>query len=607
MFIEKFSNNGIPYLRLVQSQRFTKPDGSRSVRKKYIYNIGPLAKFDDGQPDFLDRLKDSFKRGDPLIPALLPYCSSAPYREKYHFELQEGDPLCIGHPKLFSHVLLERIMEELGLISFFNRYKQLTNYQFDLTGFFRLLIYGRILNPSSKIKTVAQNDDYYLPILKDSFYDHNVYDTLDFIYDYKKSLVNKLNRSLVQKFNRTTHLIYYDVTNFFFEIEHPDEDVINEDGSTTKGLRKMGVSKENRKLPIVQMGLFMDEQGVPICINTFPGNTLDHQTVIQSLKDSIDPLNMPRFIFVGDRGMYNGTNASYLLDSNNGYIMSKSIDKTKAEEKEWIFDDEDYIWQGKDFKYKSKIIKSKVKKEDGSYTEIIEKKVAYWSKKFYDKQIAENRSFLDFLDKLEENPENFRITKSQSQRLRNFLKKESVHEDTGEIIDTSKLRMMIDYDKVNRYKKQFGYYQLVTSELEMPDTEVIDTYHGLTEIETEFQTMKGDLNARPFRVSTPEHIEAHLITCMIALTIIRLIQSRIVTYKGKDPKKQWEFGLSAERIKDAMNKWTVEELADGYYRFNNIDDTDLKLILDAFDIEIKRKLYRRGELKSLKTGIKITT
>ena len=98
MFIEKFSNNGIPYLRLVQSQRFTKPDGSRSVRKKYIYNIGPLAKFDDGQPDFLDRLKDSFKRGDPLIPALLPYCSSTPYREKYHFELQEGDPLCIGHP-----------------------------------------------------------------------------------------------------------------------------------------------------------------------------------------------------------------------------------------------------------------------------------------------------------------------------------------------------------------------------------------------------------------------------------------------------------------------------------------------------------------------------
>ena len=80
-----------------------------------------------------------------------------------------------------------------------------------------------------------------------------------------------------------------------------------------------------------------------------------------------------------------------------------------------------------------------------------------------------------------------------------------------------------------------------------------------------------------------------------------------MTYKGKDPKKQWEFGLSAERIKDAMNKWTVEELADGYYRFNNIDDTDLKLILDAFDIEIKRKLYRRGELKSLKTGIKITT
>lgn len=606
MFIEKFLNNGIPYLRLVESERFTRPDGVRSVRKKTIYNIGPLNRFDDGQPDFYNRLKDSFKNGNPLISSLQPYCSSQPARKKYEIELSEGDPFCVGHPKLYSHVLIERILEELGLISFFNRYKQMTNYEFDLTGFFRLLIYGRILNPSSKIDTARQNDNYYMPVVK-NLYEYNVYDTLDFIYDYKISIINRINKALSQSFGRTTNIIYYDVTNFYFEIGSADDDIAHDDGSITKELRKNGVSKEERKLPIVQMGLFMDEQGLPISIEVFPGNTLDHLTMIDALRNTVSQLNLPRFIFVGDRGMYRGNNTAHLLDTNNGYIISKSIEKTAKAEKQWIFDNEDYIIESHSFKHKSKIIKRKVRKSDGTQQEIVEKVVVYWSEKFYKKQMAENKSFLDFIEKLEKNPNNFRISKSQASNLKKFLRKDCLNDETGEIINSSNLKMMIDYEKINKYKESFGYYQIVTSELDMDDKTVIETYHGLTKIERQFQTLKSDLEVRPVNVRTPEHIEAHLLTCMIALAVIRIIQNKIVSFKGSDANKYWELGLSSERIQIALNKWTVDMLSSDYYRFNNLTDKDLKLILDAFDIQIPTKLFKKSELKSIKTNIKITT
>ena len=186
------------------------------------------------------------------------------------------------------------------------------------------------------------------------------------------------------------------------------------------------------------------------------------------------------------------------------------------------------------------------------------------------------------------------------------MKKECINDDTGEVLDSTKLKGLIDYDKINKYKESFGYYQIVTSELEMSEKEVIDTYHGLTRIEREFQTMKSDLDARPLHVRTREHIEAHLISCMIALTIVRIIQNKIVEHKGTSPDKNWELGLSAERIQNALNKWTVDQLSNDYYRFNNLDDADLKLILDSFDINIPVKLFKKQELRSLKQTIKIT-
>ncbi len=605
MRIEVSNNNGYKYLRLVESKYTVNSKGKPTCKKVTIHNIGPLSKFDDGKPDYIKRLKESFKNGNPIIPSLIDFVDRKPVFDKYDINLSVGDPNCIGHNKLYANALIERILEEIGLTAFVNRYKALTNYQFDLAGFVRLLIYGRILNPASKIATVKQNNNYYSDIIKD-VYEYNIYDTLDFLYDYKTSIINKINKNLIDKFHRTTNIIYYDVTNFFFEIDEVDDDYLDNEDNLVKGFRKMGVSKQEKRSPIVQMGLFMDEQGLPISIETFPGNTLDHLTMIDALNNTIENLNLPRFIFVGDRGMYRGNNTFHLINKNNGYIISKSINKTKFEEKDWIFNQKDYIEESKSFKYKSRIIKRKVKINETEYKEIVEKVVVYFSKNFYDKQMAENKSFLEFIEKLNTSPTSFRITKTQSKSLKRFLKKELVNNKTGEILNSSDLKPLIDFDKINKYKEQFGYYQIVTSELNMPDKEVINTYHGLSRIEDQFRVMKGDLETRPMFVRTKAHIDSHLLVCMIALIVVRIIQNKIVKYKNNVKTKNWETGLSGRRIQDALNKWTVSEISNGLYRFNDTDNEDLKLILDSFNIQVEYKLYKKMELLNLKTSINIS-
>ena len=607
MYVECFTNNGKPYLRLVQSVRVTNKSGHKVPQKQVVFNIGPLDRFDDGQPNYVERLKKSFQAGAPLLSSLAPYCQSEKQAESYHMLIREGSPDCFGHPKLFSYVLLERILEELGLNTFFSSYKGFTKLEYDVYGFVKLLIFGRLLHPASKSATIRQNEDYLVPVLGPHNPD-NVFDTLDFISNNKDRIIRRINTNLVKKAHRSPEIIYYDVTNFYFEIGEPDEDVLDEEGRVIeKGFRKMGVCKEERKLPIVQMGLFMDDDGIPIAIETFPGNTLDHLTLRKSLGKNVDGLDFSRFILIADRGICNYHNLLHILDAGNGYIVSKSLLKSTRKEQEWTYDDDGYISVSKEFKYKSRIVKKTVKDENGNKRTMEEKVVVYWSRKFQARAEQENKKFLDFLKKLEEHPENFRITAVQSKSLRRFFKKECVNKKTGEILDSSQIRTLVDFDKVAEYRKSLGYYQIVTSELTMEAQEVIDKYHGLTQIEDQFRVMKGELETRPLYVRTPEHIAAHLLICMIALIMMRIIQKRIRDFGGIaiDPTAYWSSGLNGRRIQTALNKWKVDLLPGDLYRFMDVDDPDLKLILDAFGIHIPPKLYRRAELRHIKTEIKV--
>ena len=341
-------------------------------------------------------------------------------------------------------------------------------------------------------------------------------------------------------------------------------------------------------------------------MNVFHGNTLDHLTLRPALKNNIDDLEYSRFILISDRGIFQYRNLLSLVQSGNGYIVAKSLLKSTQKERDWTYDDKDYIKVSDDFKYKSRIVKRTIEDEEKVKHDIEEKVVVYWSRKFQERAEKENKSFLDFIKKLQETPGNFRLTSLQNKSIRKFLKKEYINKNTGEILNSSEIKPMLDMEKIKAYKESLGYYQIVTSELTMTETEIIDKYHGLTQIEEQFRTMKSTLETRPIYVRTAEHIEAHLLICLIALIMLRIIQRRIITTKQVPIREDmyWTTGVNGNRIQEALNKWQVDLMPNNMYRFMNIENEDLQTILKAFDIEIPKKLFTIGELKSIKTGIK---
>ena len=242
-----------------------------------------------------------------------------------------------------------------------------------------------------------------------------------------------------------------------------------------------------------------------------------------------------------------------------------------------------------------------VKDENGNRHEIQEKVIVYWSKRFYEREKNKSRSFMESLQKLKENPGSYRIMSAQSKGLRRFLKKEHLNKVTGETVDSTNLVPMIDETKLNEFNELMGYYQIVTSELEMGDREVIDKYHGLTQIEDQFREMKGTLETRPVFVQTPEHIKAHLMVCFMALTMIRVIQ-RKTRQMVKPPKEdsKWSYGISGARISDALAGWQVVEFPGEYYQVLKAKGDDIFAILKAFGMELRPQLYTRGEIREMK-------
>ena len=369
------------------------------------------------------------------------------------------------------------------------------------------------------------------------------------------------------------------MTNFFFERDLPDDDITDEDGnSIEKGLRKMGVSKENRKQPIVQMGLFLDDNGIPISIEMFPGNTFDHLTLRTAMKNTVNDLDLDRFILVSDRGVYSGTNICHVINNGNGYIVSKSIKKSTRSDRQWIVEQDGYTEESTDFKYKSKIAEVTVTDEDGKKKKIKQKVVVYWNRKFYERERRENRNFIEFIDKLRSNPNGFRVTAAQSRSIRKYIRKEMLNKNTGEIIDSQELLSMIDDEKLNEFKELMGYYQIVSSELDMSAKEIIEKYHGLTRIEDQFREMKSTLEARPIYVRTSEHIKAYLIICFISLTMLRVLQLK--TQKSipvnADKNTYWSYGMSGNKLTNILYDWKTDMFSGDYYRMTHSDVDELK-------------------------------
>ena len=615
MTIERVTNHGIAYLRLTASLGLKKVGGRVVQRRKVVLSLGPMSRHDDGKPDYLRRLRESYRAGRPLIKELEPYVDGAA-KGKVTVTFSAGDPTCLGKPRRMAATILDPVFNALGLDGLFASVRFSSKIGYDLTGIVRLLTYGRLLDPASNSATMSQNGRHYRPLVS-STNDDNVYDALDVIQGNAKRIVRRMNTCVTRGTGRSSKVVFYDVTNFFFETPRPDPDTTDADGNAIgKGLRKMGVSKESRRHPVVQLGLFLDDGGIPVSFGMFPGNTLDHHTLRPAMEKTVDSLGLKRFVLVADRGMYSAPNMCHVTDAGNGYIVSKSLRKSTAATRKWAMSPEGYTVVSDRFRRKSRIVqrevtlvkKDKNGKEKREKRKLTEKEVVYWSEAFYKREMHERRSFLDFVDKLRANPAGFRVSAAQSKSLKKFLKDEYLNKKTNEIVDGRRLVAMMDDDKLNAFNELMGYYMIATSELDTPDQEIIDKYHGLTQIEDQFREMKGTLEARPVFVNTPEHIHAHLLVCFIALTMMRLVQRRIAMAEPKSDAGgdlKWSYGMSGERLSKALREWQALRHPGDQYQMVNASGEDICRVLAALGVNLRPAIYTKGGVSALKAKVKV--
>lgn len=483
--------------------------------------------------------------------------------------------------KNFGYAALLKIYHELGLHRFFNNKARNEKFKYNTNSIMMLLMISRLLSPGSKKKAFEERRRYFERF---DFSLADIYRALSHYAKISKDFQKYLHEQITEKYGRDTKTIYYDVTNFYFEIDEADE------------LRKYGKSKENRHNPIVQMGLAMDADGIPIHYELFPGNRLDKETFRSVIGEVRKNYDTGRIVVVADMGIITGDNIYYLTDgrNKNGYVFSFSVRGGTEAFRNYVLNEEGYVGtngkpasEGSEFKVKSRRIARdiNVTMSNGRVEKktVYEKQVIFWAKKYADKARAEREELFKKAMALIEDPRKY--NKATSYGAAKYVKNLEFDKQTGEIIE-GKQHLCFDSDKLAEEEKYDGYYAIVTSELYMPDDKIIDTYRGLWEIEETFKITKGTLESRPVYVSREDRIGAHFLTCFIALVIIRIIQKRIGRL------------YSVEKIVDCLNKISCSNEQDNLYLFDYRSEVS-DAIGNALGIDFTRKRLRLSEIKNI--------
>lgn len=622
MYLDRFNCKGKPYLRIVENYTAFE-NGKKKSKRKTIKNLGYEEKFDDGQPNFYKRMKEKLKNGEFKIDGIDPneFRVRAKLYNNSLYKNNDNDYSYLN-PKNFGYFFLENIYNQLGIADILRRIKSDSKIEYDLNGLTKLLVFERILDPQSKKRTFENKDKFLFPIV-DSDDINQIYRTLDVLSENSKKIQNRMNTKIKNSsIGRNASLTYYDVTNYFFETMYGDDDIYELDENSEivkdkngepiivkKGFRKKGVSKENSKGPIVQMGLFIDNNGIPVSHKLFPGNTQDKTTFKDVLENDIDEMNLGKIITVADNGMNTQENKYLIVEKGDGYIVSKSVKKSWKSQRDWALEDKDYTYIKNSsnevvFKYKSRIneITLTYKNEDGTKSKKIikEKEIIYWSKKHYEKELKQNKKFIEYLESCKEHPDKLKDKQRKSQE---FIKTVDIDKEIGEIIHPEKVIIFLD-KKLEKYKETMGFYSIVTSETEEDNKEIINRYHGLSRIEDSFRIIKSDLEGRPIYVWTEEHIKAHFLICFIALTIIRIIQYKILKYENKSTLNVdgWEQGITAEKIKKELNKLEADQYDENSYKLRKPTENILKL-LNIYNLDFNFRLPSKQDITLLRNGL----
>lgn len=558
------TSSGRIYLSITDSYYDKQKKCSRS---KTIESLGFL---DELQKQFEDPIAHFSKRVEQL--KLDKKAKHAPL----NFTFYDSDRLCIGDDfrKNFGYAALSCIYHELGIHSFFINRQRHSKEEFDANSIMKLLTFSRLLDPASKMASFQKREQFFE---KTNYTLDDVYRCLSLFNKHKEALQTAVNAKIKENYGRDTSLIYYDVTNYYFESDTLDD------------FKAKGVSKEHRPNPIIQMGLFMDNKGLPITYELFPGNTNDCLTYRPNFSRIKKEFQLGRVITIADKGMTTGDNIWYTVNTptKDGYVFSMSVRGATKEMKNYVLDDAGYEWLGTEYKRKSRLYPRTIhvtstagKKMDKV---VDEKQVVFWSKKYADRAKADRAAALAKAADLAKNPGSY--TRSTSYGAAKYVKQVDYDKETGEILTASSV-LEIDEEKIRQEEALDGYYVLLTSEMGESDDKIIDMYRGLWRIEQSFRITKSELEARPVYVWTKEHIEAHFLICFIALTIIRILELKL------------NRKYSTEQLLDSMAKAQCSLVQQNYYMFDYYDEV-LRDIGTATGIDFSKRIRTLGEIKKV--------
>lgn len=558
MYIRLTKSNTSKLVKVYLVEGYRDKDGKVKQRKVHCY--GNLHELEAEDPNILEKLRAEAKKMPKTTTADITLNLTSSNTE-------------MGVDQNYGYFYLESIYNTLKIKDFFKKYKFDSKHEFDLNEIFELLIYGRILNPSSKKATFEYQSEFFEPfdVTLDS-----IYESLTKLDEIKEDLQFHLNQRVSELYNRDASIVFYDVTNYYFETEYEDE------------LKKKGVSKENKKSPIVQMGLMLDNSGLPIAYHLFPGNTHDSATMIPFIEKMKEKYNLGKVILTADKGLNSGKNLAYLLDSNDGYIVSQKVRGASKGFVEMVLDKEGYEYnKSKTFKIKSFIRERSTKNAAGEPVVLKEKVVSFWSKNFDDREKKKREKLEARIEEYLLNPAKYKA--SNKYGIKKYLTLQDIDTETGEIKEIQP-HLEFDEEKYERDVALDGYYTLVTSEINMFDEEIISRYRGLWKIEESFKVIKSDLEGRPVFVRRNDHIEGHFLVCFVALLISRILENKL---EGKH---------SIRSIQNSLKTATCREITSGIYSLNK-QDIVFRDIEKAFGVSLDFQNVRIEQIKSYKKSI----
>lgn len=556
------------------------------VKHKVIQNLGYLE-------DYLDKYEDPIAYFQQIAKE---WNASRDMPGTIEVSLSEKLPDHCSNRKNLGYAIIKIIYAKLCIREFFQNKQRQLPVEYNLNSIFSLLIYNRFLFPSSK-KNAFETKDRFFDRFDFSLDD--VYRALSYFNRHSLELQKHLHARVSSLVGRDAQKAYYDVTNYYFEMPYEDED---SPGAERKVKRKKGPSKEHSKDPIIQMGLLMDSNGIPMAFHTFSGNESEKINMLPAVHRVKKDYGIGRIIVVADRGLNTSDNTSILSGTNasdeknnDGYVYGQSIRGADAEFKKWVLEPDGYITtkeKDKDgervsFKHKSRLYAKEITKKDSNGTRrlkmtIYQKQMAYYSEKYAKKQKRDREKAIAKAKALIKNPAGY--TKATSYGCAAYINNISFSKDTGEIVEGKALS--INEEKIAEEELYDGYYAIVTSEKELSDKEIRDIYKGLWEIEESFKIIKGEFKTRPVFVSTEDHIEAHFLICFVTLLIMRVLEQLI----GKCH--------SVRQIRNSLASYSCSHLDQNYYLFDYRDDVILTME-KTFGLDLSKKIMPLSEIKRI--------